>query len=108
MNNKIETFFYNAALLQIYGSLLSEQQKEITELYYNYNLSLQEIAESKNITKSAASDAVVKAVKKLNDYEEKLRIYQKRMNLLDELNKLDETNLSVNNQKIIGKIKEEL
>ena len=36
---------YVSALLDVYGSFLSEKQQALTEYYYNDDLSLSEIAE---------------------------------------------------------------
>ena len=59
-------------LLDRYSSLLTEIQREITDLYYNYDLSLAEIAEQKNCSRQSVSDCLAPCRKKIEWYEEKL------------------------------------
>ncbi len=59
-------------LLDRYNSLLTEIQREITDLYYNYDLSLAEIAEQKNCSRQSVSDCLAQCRKKIEWYEEKL------------------------------------
>ena len=40
-------------LLDIYGNMLTDRQRDVMELYYWEDLSLGEIAESNNITRQA-------------------------------------------------------
>ncbi len=56
-------------LLDYYGGLLPEKQRRLVEYYYCDDLSLAEISESEDITRQGARDAIVRAVKKLNDFE---------------------------------------
>lgn len=64
-------------LLELYGSLLTEKQRELLENYYNNDLSLSEIAENENITRQAVRDNLKKGENKLFEYEEKLGIMRK-------------------------------
>lgn len=59
-------------LLDRYSSLLTDIQREITDLYYNYDLSLAEIAEQKNCSRQSVSDCLAQCRKKIEWYEEKL------------------------------------
>ena len=63
-------------LFDIYGNLLSKTQREILYDYYEANLSLSEIAENKNISRTAVSDALRKGREKLEYYEEEIKICQ--------------------------------
>lgn len=56
-----------------YSPLLTKTQQEITDLYFNYDLSLSEIAEQKNCSRQSVSDCLNTCRKKLEKYEEKLR-----------------------------------
>ncbi len=56
-------------LLDYYGGLLPEKQRRLVEYYYCDDLSLAEISEAEDITRQGARDAIVRAVKKLNDFE---------------------------------------
>ena len=69
-------------LMSIYGSLLSYSQKEIGTDYYVYDLSLSEIAESRNISRSAVEDAISKASKKLDEFEEKMHVLERNENIM--------------------------
>lgn len=59
-------------LWDLYSPLLTETQKEITDLYFNYDLSLGEIAEQKGVSRQSVSDCLQKCRKQLEKYEEKL------------------------------------
>lgn len=73
MDSVIETVKINR-LLDIYGRLLTKSQFEIMTDYYQYNLSLGEISENRNISRTAVQDAIKNATKNLANYEEKLGI----------------------------------
>lgn len=59
-------------LFDFYGELLSEQRKNVFDLYYNEDLSLAEIAEQIGITRQGVRDIVKKCEKQLIDFESKL------------------------------------
>ncbi|MBQ9113996.1 MAG: hypothetical protein IJY05_03635 [Clostridia bacterium] len=59
-------------LLDLYSPLLTATQREITDLYFNYDLSLAEIAEQKGVSRQSVSDCLNKSRKQLESYEEKL------------------------------------
>lgn len=63
-------------LLDLYGELLTISQRDILNDYYEANLSLSEIAENKNISRTAVSDALKKGREKLEFYEQKIKICQ--------------------------------
>lgn len=59
-------------LLDFYGEVLSERQKEAMELFYNGDLSLAEIAEITGITRQGVRDRIVKGEQIISELEEKL------------------------------------
>lgn len=59
-------------LWDLYSPLLTATQKEITDLYFNFDLSLGEIAEQKGVSRQSVSDCLQKSRKQLEKYEEKL------------------------------------
>lgn len=89
MNEIEETLLINN-LLDLYGKLLTNKQLEILNDYYEFNLSLSEISENRNISRTAVSDALKIGRNKLLEYEEKL-------NLNKILNKLEKDNVEVAN-----------
>jgi len=72
----MKDFIYYGELFNIYGFLLTEKQQDIFSLYYNENLSLSEIAEEKNVSKSYVGKLVSDVEKKLDYYEENLKHYE--------------------------------
>lgn len=60
-------------LWDLYSPLLTATQKEITDLYFNYDLSLGEIAEQKGVSRQSVSDCLQKCRKQLEKYEDKLK-----------------------------------
>lgn len=59
-------------LWDIYNPLLTETQREVTDLYFNCDLSLAEIAEQKGCSRQSVSDTLQKARRLMEEYEEKL------------------------------------
>ena len=59
-------------LLDFYGDILSEKQREILDLYYNEDLSLAEIAEDNGLTRQGVRHIIKKAEDELVLLENKL------------------------------------
>ena len=64
-------------LFDIYGGLLSANEKDAFEYYYCDALSLSEIAELMKMTRQGVRDNIVRAEKLLRDCEEKLGLKKK-------------------------------
>ena len=60
------------SLLDVYGRLLTESQLDVMKDYYQNDLSLSEISELRNISRTAVSDMLKQARQKLENYEEKI------------------------------------
>ena len=81
-----KTVRYNS-LLQIYGSLLSKTQYAFADAYFSYDLSLSEIAEAHDVSRSAVEDAIKKALKKLDEYEKSLNVLKNNEQILSLIEK---------------------
>ncbi len=63
---------YICRLIDIYGKVLSERQRDVVDLYYNEDLSLAEISENCGITRQGVRDAIKHAIETLNSLEASL------------------------------------
>ena len=80
-----------ALLLDFYGDMLTEKQRDVVELYYNEDLSLAEIASHSGITRQGVRDSIKRAESQLLDYEDRLRLagrFRKIQEYLDEITDL--------------------
>ena len=59
-------------IYDMYESLLTDKEKEIFNLYYEEDLTLEEISDNLHITKSAVSKTLKVTEKKLLNFESKL------------------------------------
>ncbi len=78
-------------LLDYYGNLLTEKQKEICNYYFHDDLSLQEIAEILNITRSGVHDQVKRSENDLIQYENLLHCVdnaQKRIRIYEAIKQI--------------------
>ena len=66
-----------SGLNDVYGVLLTPHQREVIRNYYDYDLSLAEIAENSGISRQAVRDVIVKADEQLKLYEDKLGFSEK-------------------------------
>ena len=102
MDRTLEYIHYND-LYDLYGNLLNEREKEIFSLFYEEDLSLQEIADERNVSKSAIGKTIQIVAKKLDDYEDKLHFLEKISKVEQELEKLNNKNIQ---EKIIEIMKD--
>lgn len=77
----MEEFVYYGELFNIYKELLNESNKEYFSLYYEENLTLQEIAELKSVSKSYVGNIINKTSKKLSELESTLHLYERNKTL---------------------------
>lgn len=87
----MKDFLYYNELFDIYGDLLTDNERDNFLEYYQEDLSLSEIAENKNISRSAVSKTINTVTDKLNYYESKLHIYEKKSKLM-EITKINDLN----------------
>ena len=78
----MEDFVLYSELYDIYGELLTSKQKEYFEDYYFNNLSFSEMADQYKVSRNAVFKQVHIVIEKLEEYEEKLHLYQKKKKLL--------------------------
>ena len=74
---------YICRLIDIYGNVLSERQRDVVDLYYNEDLSLAEIAEHTGLSRQGVRYAIKHAEESLINYEEKLGL-SKKLEVLQE------------------------
>ena len=72
-------------LLDVYGSLLTEKQLEMMQLYYDEDLSLSEIGEQFNISRQGVHDSLKRSEQALDELEQKLGILKERQVEIDAL-----------------------
>ncbi|MBE7075828.1 MAG: DNA-binding protein [Clostridiales bacterium] len=85
---ELQDFVKYGSLFETYGKLLSEDRQTIMTDYFEFNMTLAEIAKEKEISRQAVLDAISKSCKKLEEFESKLHIVEKRQSLLGELQAL--------------------
>ena len=85
-------------LWDMYSPVLTATQREITDLYFNYDLSLGEIAEIKGVSRQSVLDSVSKTKKILEDLESKLSILSKKKEIIKILGGLEGENAQIGEQ----------
>lgn len=91
MNKNLAT----SDLLDIYGQLLTEKQRDMLELYYNDDLSLSEIAEHYEISRQGVHDSIKRGEETLEEYEKILCLKAQQENYKQELMHYKELALAV-------------
>lgn len=77
-------------LFDFYQALLTDKQRSYMELYYLDDHSLGEIAESYNVSRQAVYDNIRRTEAMLEEYEDKLRLFEKFLQRQQVLAKLTE------------------
>lgn len=95
-------------LLDFYGDILTERQKDMLDMYYNDDCSLSEIAENYSISRQGVRSVLKKGETILIEMEEKLglvaRFIKMRNKSTEIASELDLINTQINNDDISSKI----
>ncbi|MCB8813952.1 putative DNA-binding protein [Desulfosporosinus shakirovi] len=73
----MEKLAKRALLVDFYGPLLTEKQRNVWDLHYQQDLSLTEIAEVEHISRQAIHDLLKRTERILDEYEDKLGLVQR-------------------------------
>ncbi|MBP5651439.1 MAG: hypothetical protein J6X00_02075 [Clostridia bacterium] len=79
-------------LIDLYGNLLTDKQRNIVKEYFCYNNSLSEISENYSISRQAVNYTIKQVLCILEDYEAKLKLLSKFAQVQKELE--NDTNLA--------------
>ena len=77
----MKEFVYYNNLFDIYSDLLTDNERDNFRDYYQEDLSLSEIADEKNVSRSAIQKTIKNVIDKLNYYESVLHVYEKNSKL---------------------------
>ena len=80
-----------SVLLDHYGAMLTDKQREVIDLYYNDDLSLAEIAEQEGITRHGVRDNIKRGEAQLLEMEQKLHAARRFERLAALVSEADET-----------------
>ena len=87
---KIDDVIQTSLLYDFYGSLLTDRQREVMELYFGENLSLSEIAAEFSISTQGVHDSLKNAGRALHEYEQKLGLVDKFQQSREAIGDIDE------------------
>ena len=77
-------------LLDFYGDMLTEKQRDMVDYYYNEDLSLSEIAENEGITRQGVRDSIKRAEAQMLDMEERLGLARRFRRINDDARQIVE------------------
>lgn len=73
----MEKLAKRSLLVDFYGPLLTEKQRNVWDFHYQQDLSLSEIAEVENISRQAIHDLLKRTERILSEYEDKLGLVER-------------------------------
>ncbi len=86
MEDKVKSGY----LYDFYGELLTEHQRTVYEMSINEDLSLSEIADALSISRQGVHDILKRCDKLLSDYENRLHLVDKFMNIREDVIQIKE------------------
>lgn len=99
-----------SVLNDYYGGLLNDHQSEIMRLYYDFDMSLAEIADETGITRQGVREVLIRSAKRLEEYEQKLGLVEKVKGVAESLEAIiestDEGQHKENLKNLLKSIKE--
>lgn len=91
-------------LLDCYGDLLTEHQRNVMELYYCEDLSLAEIGNPLGITRQAVMSLIKRTEGVLLNYEEKLRFAERLSEIRACIGRIESAVDNIPDEKLRGNI----
>lgn len=80
-----------AYLLDFYGNLFGDKQRDILEMYYQEDMSLSEIASSVGITRQGVYDNIKRGEKEILDMESKLMLMDRFLEISESLDRIEKS-----------------
>lgn len=102
--SQLTDYIHYGELFEVYGQMLSIDRQEIMVDYFQYNMTLVEIAQEKNISRQAVLDSINKSCSKLDDFERKIKLLEKKIALQNSLNQIKTLAQKNQNEQIISKV----
>ena len=84
-----------SVLLDYYGGMLTDKQRDVIDLYYNQDLSLAEIAELEKISRQGVRDNIKRGEAYLTELEENLHLAKQTVSLLALLEDIQRRNREI-------------
>jgi len=82
----------DSILLDYYGDLLTNHQKDILNEYLNEDLSMNEIADNYQISKSAVQDLIKRSLIQMSNYEKVLKLVERDSKLTSIIKEMKQEN----------------
>ena len=86
----MEKFVQRALLYDFYGELLTKRQQQVYESVVLEDYSLSEVAEELQISRQSVHDMIKRCNKTLEEYEEKLHLVEKFVNIRKHVKEIHE------------------
>lgn len=83
-------------LLDFYGEVLTEKQRDMMQQYFNMDLSLSEIADNFNITRQGVRDAIKRGETVLTELEEQIGFAEKYRNIIENVEQIKSLAQNIN------------
>lgn len=84
-----------SVLLDYYGGMLTDKQRDVIDLYYNQDLSLAEISEHEKISRQGVRDNIKRGEAYLTELEENLHLAKQTVSLLALLEDIQRRNREI-------------
>lgn len=97
----MEDYIYYGELYDLYQQLLTDKQRSYFEDYYFQNLSLGEMAENYKVSRNAIFKQLRIVTDKLEEYEEKLQLLEKRKKLGEISQAIDDLSIKKQLEELI-------
>ena len=101
---ELKDFVKYGKLFEVYGKLLSEERQSVMTMYFDFNMTLVEIAKEKNVSRQAVLDSIEKSCLKLESYEKALGVCHKEEQLSLRLQTLKALATKLEQTKIAEKV----
>lgn len=96
----MEDVVYYNELYDLYGELLTDKQRKYFEDYYFDNLSFSEMADNYNVSRNAVFKQLHIVLEKLEEYEKKLGMFDKKKKILTILEHVSDKKIQEELEKI--------
>lgn len=86
---ELNDFVRYGKLFSCYGKLLKEDTQKIMTDYFEYNMTLVEIAKERDISRQAVLDCINKSCKKLDTFENALKVVETKEEIVKGLQEIE-------------------